>query len=105
MRAQYARRVVGASAAGILVAAGAAIGAAGTAAAATPTVHTRVTTDRCFDRDCFDRFDHFGRFDQGGFCFNNPEFCFGNGFDHGFGFGDRFGDRFDNGAVVIIAAR
>lgn len=51
------------STAGILMAGGAAIGAAGTAEAA-PAVHTHVTTNWCGDRDnwggnCFDhRVDH-----------------------------------------------
>ncbi|MEV7688444.1 hypothetical protein ACFW1F_33725 [Streptomyces bungoensis] len=76
------------------MAGGAAIGAAGTAAAAAPAVHTHVITDRCFD-------DDWGCFDHGGF-------DFGHGFDHdGFGFGHRFdhGDfdhGFDGGPVVII---
>ncbi|MFD9219834.1 hypothetical protein ACFWDI_07365 [Streptomyces sp. NPDC060064] len=82
MRAQRARRLVAVSAASILMAGGAAIGAAGTAAAA-PAVHTHVTTNWCGDRDdwggnCsdhrsdhhrFDRFDH--RFDHHRFFFNH----------------------------------
>ncbi|MEW2082110.1 hypothetical protein [Streptomyces sp. NPDC005283] len=63
MRAQRARRLAAVSAASILMAGGAAIGAAGTATAA-PAVHTQVTTNWCGDRDnwggnCFDhRSDH-----------------------------------------------
>ncbi|WP_326651549.1 MULTISPECIES: hypothetical protein [unclassified Streptomyces] len=63
MRAQRARRLAAVSTAGILMAGGAAIGAAGTAEAA-PAVHTHVTTNWCGDLDnwggnCFDhRFDH-----------------------------------------------
>ncbi|MFV5991648.1 hypothetical protein ACNPQM_04125 [Streptomyces sp. NPDC056231] len=60
------------------MAGGAAIGAAGTAAAAAPAVHTHVTTSRCFG-------DDWGCFDHGGF-------RFGHRFDH----------RFDGGFVVII---
>jgi hypothetical protein len=79
------------------MAGGAAIGAAGTAAAA-PAVHTHVITSRCFGDDwrCFDH-----GFDHGGFRFNH-------GFDHdGFRFGHRFGHdrfdhRFDGGPVVIV---
>jgi hypothetical protein len=77
MRAQRVRRLVAVSAAGILMAGGAAIGAAGTAAAA-PAVHTQVTNDGCGDRgDWGDR-------------------CFDNRFDHG------FDHRFVDGGVVII---
>ncbi|MFI9585895.1 hypothetical protein ACIHCQ_29550 [Streptomyces sp. NPDC052236] len=82
MRAQRVRRLVAVSAVGILMAGGSAIGAAGTAAAAAPAVHTNVTNDGCGDRGdwgerCFDhRFDH--RFDHH--------------FDH----------RFVDGGVVII---
>jgi hypothetical protein len=81
MRAQRARRLAAVSAAGILMAGGAAIGAAGTATAAAPAVQTHVTTNSCGDRGdwgggCFDhRFDHNGfrfdhRFDDHGFFFN-----------------------------------
>ncbi|MEV7233197.1 hypothetical protein AB0N06_04180 [Streptomyces sp. NPDC051020] len=65
------------------MAGGAAIGAAGTAAAAAPAVHTHVTTSRCFG-------DDWGCFDHGGFRFGHGRF------DH------RFGHRFDGGLVVII---
>jgi hypothetical protein len=89
------------------MAGGAAIGAAGTAAAA-PVVHAHVTTNRwcygddwrCFDNDGF-RFNH--GFDNGGFRFNHHfddgGFRFGHRFDDG---GFRFGHRFDDGSVVII---
>ena len=77
MRAQRATRLAAASAVGILMAGGAAIGTAGPAAAAAPAEHTRVTTDwcggwgdwhgRCFDRHG-SRFDHHRfRFDHHGF--------------------------------------
>ncbi|MEU9009560.1 hypothetical protein AB0D12_07205 [Streptomyces sp. NPDC048479] len=72
MRAHRARRLAAVSAASILMASGAAIGAAGTASAAAPAVHTHVTTNWCGDGDdwggnCSDhridhRFDH--RFDH-----------------------------------------
>lgn len=87
MRAQRARRLAAVSAAGILMAGGAAIGAAGTAAAAAPAVHTQVTTNWCGGHDdwgggCFDhRFDHNG-------------FRFDHRFDH-----HRF---FNHGGFVII---
>lgn len=86
MRAQRARRLAAVSAAGLLMAGGAAIGTAGTAAAAAPAVHTQVTTNWCGDRGdwggrCFDRFDHHG-------------FRFDHRFDH-----HRF---FNQGGVVII---
>jgi hypothetical protein len=86
MRAQRARRLAAVSAAGLLMASGAAIGTAGTAAAAAPAVHTQVTTNWCGDRGdwggrCFDRFDHHG-------------FRFDHRFDH-----HRF---FNHGGVVII---
>ncbi|MCZ0988499.1 hypothetical protein [Streptomyces diastatochromogenes] len=100
MRAHCAGRLLAASAAGVLLAGGAAIGTAGTAAAA-PAVHTHVTTDSCFGHDDGRCFDHGGfRFDHRGFCFNHPGFCFGHRFDHRF-FDNRF-DRFDNGSVVVI---
>jgi hypothetical protein len=75
------------SAVGVLMAGGAAIGAAGTAAAAAPAVHTQVTTNWCDGHDdwggrCFDqRLDHHG-------------FRFDLRFDH-----HRF---FNNGGFVII---
>ncbi|RMB79504.1 hypothetical protein [Streptomyces shenzhenensis] len=104
MRAHRTRRLVAASAAGILMA-GAAITAAGTASAA-PAVPTHVTTYRCFDRGCFDNRE---------FCFDRPGFCFNNGFDNGFNrrfdhrfdnrFGHGFGHRFGNAPIVIIALR
>ncbi|MFF0042791.1 hypothetical protein ACFYRG_42410 [Streptomyces mirabilis] len=87
MRAQRARRLAAVSAAGLLMAGGAAIGTAGTAAAAAPAVHTQVTTNWCGDHGdwggrCFDhRFDHHG-------------FRFDHRFDH-----HRF---FNHGGVVII---
>ena len=79
---------------GILMAGGAAVGTAGTAAAA-PAVHSRVTTDRCFGHDDWRCFHHCG-----GFCFRHPGFCFGHRFDHRFD--DRFDNGFDNGVVVIV---
>ncbi|MFF3575878.1 hypothetical protein [Streptomyces mirabilis] len=87
MRAQRARRLAAVSAAGLLMAGGAAIGTAGTAAAAAPAVHTQVATDWCgghgeWGGHCFDhRFDHHG-------------FRFDHRFDH-----HRF---FNHGGVVII---
>ncbi|KUN25321.1 hypothetical protein AQJ11_21385 [Streptomyces corchorusii] len=99
MRASRARRLFAASAAGLVMAGGAAIGAAGTASAAAPAVPTRVTDDWCWGQggwSCFDhhsdhgfghRFDH--RFDHG----------FGHHFDHG------FDHRFGNGGAVIIVVR
>lgn len=85
-----------ASAASILMAGGAAIGAAGTATAAAPAVHTHVTTDMCFDQDNGRCFDH------GGFGFDHGGFRFHHRFDHG-GFG--FDHRFDHGGIVIIVLR
>ncbi|MCF3136099.1 hypothetical protein IPZ69_38485 [Streptomyces olivochromogenes] len=109
------RRLVAASAAGLVMAGGAAVGAAGTAEAAAPAVHTRVTTDSCFGHDdwrCFNRggfgFNHGGfGFGRPGFCFNHPGFCFNNGFNNGFGhrFDHRFDHRFNNGSFVIILVR
>ncbi|MFG2120952.1 hypothetical protein [Streptomyces sp. NPDC048710] len=101
MRAHDAGRLLAASAVGVLLAGGAAIGTAGTAAAAAPAVHTHVATDSCFGHDdwrCFGhggfRFDHDGfRFDHRGSCFNHPGFCFGH---------DRFDHRFGNGSFVIV---
>ncbi|UFR01965.1 hypothetical protein KBP30_12555 [Streptomyces sp. Go40/10] len=92
MRATRARRLFAVSAAaGLLMAGGAAIGAAGTASAAAPAAPTQVTDDWCWgahDWRCSDhRFDH--RFDD----------RFDDRFDH------RFDHRFDNGAVVIIVVR
>ncbi|WP_229816033.1 hypothetical protein [Streptomyces lucensis] len=99
MRAQGVRRVLAASAAGLVMAGGAAIGAAGTAAAA-PAVHTRVTTDRCFDGD------GRGCFDQRDSCFHHRWFCFDHGNDR-FNRFNRFDgfDRFDGGGTVIIVVR
>ncbi|MGW2461674.1 hypothetical protein ACWC2M_21965 [Streptomyces sp. NPDC001761] len=94
MRASRARRLFAASAAGLVMAGGAAIGAAGTASAAAPAVPTRVTDDWCwghYGRSCFDQgFDH--RFDHG----------FGHRF--GYGFDHRFDHRFDHdeGNVIIV---
>ncbi|MER5821064.1 hypothetical protein [Streptomyces mirabilis] len=88
MRAQRARRLAAVSAVGILTAGGAAIGAAVTAVAAAPAVHTQVTTNRCGDRG-----------DWGGRCFDQR-------FDHnGFRFDHRFGDHgflFNRGGALII---
>ncbi|MEU9987724.1 hypothetical protein AB0E10_13120 [Streptomyces sp. NPDC048045] len=105
MRAQRATRLAAASAVGILMAGGAAIGTAGPAAAAAPAVHTHVATDMCgnWGQNCFNgrgfRFDHGFRFNHG--------FDHGFGFNHGFRFDNRFG--FDHqgffnpgGAVIIV---
>ncbi|WP_251091764.1 hypothetical protein [Streptomyces sp. Caat 7-52] len=91
MRAQHVRRVVAASAAGMVMAGAAAVGAAGTAAAAAPAVHTtQVTTGGCWGHDDWRCFDHGG-------------FRFGHHFDHdGFRFGHHFDHRFDRGPFVII---
>jgi hypothetical protein len=106
MRAQRARRLAAVSAAGILMAGGAAIGAAGTAAAAAPAVHTHVTTDSCGDRGdwgggCFDQ-----HFDHNGFRFDHDGFRFDHRFDHnGFGFDHRFDDHgffLNRGGVLIF---
>ncbi|MGW2701134.1 hypothetical protein [Streptomyces sp. NPDC001340] len=99
MRAHDAGRLLAVSAAGVLLAGGAAIGTAGTASAAAPAVHTQVTTDSCFGHDndngrCFDRGGF--RFDHRGFCFHHPGFCFGH---------HHFDNRFGNGSVVIIIVR
>ncbi|MEU9212259.1 hypothetical protein AB0D27_31070 [Streptomyces sp. NPDC048415] len=79
MNAQRARRLATLSAVGVLMAGGAAIGAAGTASAATPA---QAPGNRCFDsrwwNDC--DFGHGNRFDRGDL----------NRFDGG------------NGAVVVI---
>lgn len=83
MRAQRARRLAAVSAAGILMAGGAAIGTAGTAAAAAPAVHTQVTTNWCGGHDGW-----------GGRCFDHHGFRFDHRFDH-----HRF---FNHGGVVII---
>ncbi|GHA15338.1 hypothetical protein GCM10010345_19960 [Streptomyces canarius] len=92
MRAPCARRLAAASAAGILMAGGAAIGTAGTAAAAVPAVPAHLNTNRCFHHDDWRCFDHGGfRFDHRGFCFNHPRACF----DHHFG----------NRVVVIVVTR
>ncbi|MFI0809427.1 hypothetical protein [Streptomyces echinatus] len=106
MRAQHVRRVLAASAAGVVMAGGAAVGAAGTAVAAAPAAHTgRVTTGGCFGHDdwrCFDDggFGH-GGFGHGGF--DRDGFRHG-GFGHG-GFGHHFDHRFDRGPFVIIVVR
>ena len=79
MNALRARRLAALSAVGVLMAGGAAIGAAGTASAATPT---QVST-------------HFGCGDR----FRS------NCFDNGFGRGDFFGNGFNNGftsSIVVV---
>ncbi|MET8243370.1 hypothetical protein ABZV31_02395 [Streptomyces sp. NPDC005202] len=82
MKAHRARRLFAVSAIGVLMAGGAAIGAAGTASAAVPAnVSTNVSTN--FGRGCSD----FGR---NGWWNNNCDFRFGNRGD------------FNNGAVVVI---
>lgn len=100
MRAQRARRLAAVSAAGILLAGGSAIGAAGTAAAAAPAAHTQVTTNWCGDRGDWGGGCSHHRFDHHGFRFDHR-------FDHRFD--NRFDHRFDNhrffnhgGAVIIV---
>ncbi|WP_225821358.1 hypothetical protein [Streptomyces naphthomycinicus] len=83
MNAQRVRRLFAVSAAGVLLAGGAAIGTASTASAATPD---HVSTGR----GCFDRGFGFG----GGCGFNRGGYFFGNGFGNGF-----YGS---NGVVVIV---
>ncbi|MFK4146704.1 hypothetical protein [Streptomyces sp. NPDC004065] len=65
MKAQRARRLFAMSAVGVLMAGGAAIGAAGTASAAAPA-HTPTNFGRCFDRggwwNCDNGFGHRGDF-------------------------------------------
>jgi hypothetical protein len=78
MKAQRARRLVAASAVGVLLAGGTTIATAGTASAATPA---QVTTNR----GCF----HGGWWNNCGFGFGN----FG-------GFG--FNNGFNTGGVVVI---
>ncbi|MEU1012977.1 hypothetical protein [Streptomyces sp. NPDC005890] len=81
MKAQRVRRLFAVSAAGVLLAGGAAIGTAGTASAATPN---QVSTNH----GCFDR----------GWGGGN---CFGNGFRNNF-FGTGFVPGFGGGVVVIV---
>ncbi|MBW8796286.1 MAG: hypothetical protein JF597_22615 [Streptomyces sp.] len=97
MRAQRARRLGATFAASILMAGGAAVSAAGTAAAA-PAVHTQAPTDWCFGNNDWRCSDH------GGFRFDNR---FDNRFDHRFDnrFDNRFDHRFDNGSIVIVVPR
>ncbi|MFF5531709.1 hypothetical protein ACFY71_04415 [Streptomyces cinerochromogenes] len=76
MKAQRVRRLLAATATGVLLAGGAAIGTAGTASAATPN---QVTT-------------HHG-------CWGN---CFNNGFNNGFRTGFAPGFGFGGGVVVIV---
>ncbi|MER6027838.1 hypothetical protein [Streptomyces sp. NPDC001851] len=76
MNAHRARRLAAASAIGVLMASGVAIGTAGTASAATPT---QVTTNRgCFHGGWDCGFNN--RFGFNGFGFNNGFFGFNNGF-------------------------
>ncbi|MEV0182997.1 hypothetical protein AB0I54_27420 [Streptomyces sp. NPDC050625] len=82
MKAQRARRLVAASAVGVLLAGGTTIATAGTASAATPT---QVTANR----GCF----------NGGW-WNNCGFGFGN--FGGFGFNNGFTNGFNTGGVVVI---
>ncbi|QTD98582.1 hypothetical protein [Streptomyces cyanogenus] len=82
MKAQRVRRLFAVSAAGVLLAGGAAIGTAGTASAATPD---QVSTNH----GCFDR----------GWGGN----CFGNGFRNNF-FGSGFVPGFGGGVVVIVVS-
>ncbi|MEU6671169.1 hypothetical protein [Streptomyces sp. NPDC046727] len=85
MRAQRARRLVAASAVGIVMAGGAAIGTAGTAAAAAPAVQGDVVSDWCFHHD-------WRCSDHGGSRFHHR-------FDH------RFDHRFGHTVLVIIVLR
>ncbi|WP_234335956.1 hypothetical protein [Streptomyces sp. NRRL S-1022] len=86
MKAQRVRHLFAVSAAGVLLAGGAAIGTAGTASAATPD---QVSTNHgCFDRG------------WGGNCFNNG-FGFNNGFRNNF-FGTGFVPGFGGGGVVVV---
>jgi hypothetical protein len=76
MNAHRARRLAAASAIGVLMASGVAIGTAGTASAATPT---QVSTNRgCWWNNC------------------------GFGFNNGFGFNHGFNNGFGTGVVVIV---
>ncbi|WP_030739028.1 hypothetical protein [Streptomyces sp. NRRL S-31] len=104
MTARSARRLFAVSAAGVLLAGGAAIGTAGTASAAAPH---QVTTDRgCFDRgfgnDCFGNGFHNGFrdgfFDNGGF---RDGFFDNGGFRDGF-FGPGFVPGFGGGVTVVV---
>ncbi|MGW2210527.1 hypothetical protein [Streptomyces sp. NPDC001781] len=79
MNAQRAKRLVAASAAGLLLAAGGAVAATGTASASTAT---QVQTDR----GC-------GWWGDCGFGYG-PGYGFDNGFGPGYGY--------DNGSVVVI---
>ncbi|KOV93206.1 MULTISPECIES: hypothetical protein [unclassified Streptomyces] len=86
MTVRSVRRLFAVSAAGVLLAGGAAIGTAGTASAATP--HQVTTNHGC----------------RGGFGFNN---CYGNGFYNGYGFGNGFYGSgfvpgFGGGGVVVV---
>ncbi|MFF8727315.1 hypothetical protein ACF073_12600 [Streptomyces sp. NPDC015171] len=80
MKAQRVRRLFAVSAAGVLLAGGAAISTAGTASAATPD---QVTTNR----GCGYGWGGCNNFGRGGF--------FGNGFGYGNGY-------FGTGVVVIV---
>ncbi|MET7432649.1 MULTISPECIES: hypothetical protein [Streptomyces] len=89
MTVRSVRRLFAVSAAGVLLAGGAAIGTAGTASAATP--HQVTTNHGCFNR---------------GFGFNN---CYGNGFNNGYGYGfgngfygSGFVPGFGGGGVVVV---
>ncbi|GGS45532.1 MULTISPECIES: hypothetical protein [Streptomyces] len=81
MKAQRVRRLLAATATGVLLAGGAAIGTAGTASAATPD---QAPTHGCFNRGF------------GGNCF------FNNGFRNGFGAGFVPGFGFGGGVVVVV---
>ncbi|MFF5859064.1 hypothetical protein ACFY8B_26125 [Streptomyces sp. NPDC012751] len=105
MTARSARRLFAVSAAGVLLAGGAAIGTAGTASAAAPH---QVTTDRgCFDRgfgnDCFGNGFHNGFRNGFGDGFHNGfrDGFFDNGFRNGF-FGPGFVPGFGGGVTVVV---
>ncbi|MGW1586991.1 hypothetical protein [Streptomyces sp. NPDC002386] len=106
MQAQRTKRLFAVSAAGFLMAGGAAIGMAGTAAAA-PPAHASSYSHH-FDRDCDDGWnnrwddgcDNYGGYDHGGY--DHGGYDHGNdrggdhgGYDHGgYGHGgDRGGDH------------
>ncbi len=97
MKAQRARRFFAVSAIGVLMAGGAAIGAAGTASAAAPAQAQTHVTNGCSN--------------WGGRGFGNCGFGFNNGFNtgfnrfgfnSGFGFNNGFNNGFGGGVVVIV---
>ncbi|MEW2285635.1 hypothetical protein [Streptomyces sp. NPDC047841] len=98
MTARSVRRLFAVSAAGVLLAGGAAIGTAGTASAATS--HQVTTNGGCFNRG-FGFSNCYGGYNNG---FRSGFYGYGNGF-YGYGpgfYGSGFAPGYGSGSTVVV---